>query len=341
MVKPCTDVRYFNELRVEKKSYQEDDNWTQQGHEIIVDMIFLLVTLLAWSILSMGMLGIDWGYATLSKTRLQAVAHSLVLFPLSEHEALSFKDEATMGILGLDSSSVVTRTFHEPLNKEVQISQEITLPLTALLIDQTTSEQSHTQASLLKPVDSEDSGLELEQRRKKQVKSSAIVALRPARQVGLAHHGNSSLPGAIPCVFKRTFWESLDTNSSAFGVINTYGEILVHDRKVGQFGQMTNYIGEEIQGPRPFNETDIHLNGYVSVSERIGNTDYVIGFGHVDIQGTQSHLAITLLPSTGQSLNASRLVTGDLSHMKKEELSKIFSINRNLKNAIVAPTLTS
>ena len=173
------------------------------------------------------------------------------------------------------------------------------------------------------------------------MKGTAIVELRPVRQVGLAHAGSSSLPGAIPCVFERTFWESLQNNSSVFGVMNAHGEILIQDRKVGQFGATATYVGEEIHEAIPVNETEFHLNGYVPIYQQIGNDDRVVGFGSVDIQGTGSHVAITMQTSIRQSLNASTFVTGDLSEINKEELIELFSINQTLKNAILAPTLTS
>ena len=304
-------------------------------------MIFLLITLLAWTILSMGMLGIDWGYTTLSKIRLQAAAQSLVLDSLSDQKRLRPNDMTVLSAMGINSSAVVERTFPHSSKAQVQISRNVGLPLKFLSIDDHIFRNSQALESILDSTEVERSATILNEGRGRRIASSALVELRPARQVGMAGSGQSSIPGAIPCVLDLTFWETLEENHSVSVTMNALGEILTEERTIGQFSQIVTYIGQEIHGPKPINKTSIHLDGYVPIFQRFEAHDRVVGFGHIQVSGTLPQVSITRQTTRIRSLNASTQLTGDISKLTEKELSRIFSINRSLQGAVLAPTLMS
>ena len=304
-------------------------------------MIFLLVTLLAWAILSMGMLGIDWGYTTLSQVRLQAAAQSLALNPLSDQEMLRREDTIVMELLGMHPSARIERTSPQLKKTYVHISRNVELPLSGLLIDQAITQKTFFKESLNSSIIAKPSVSALKNRQFRYIEGTALVELRPARQVGNVQSGVPPMLGAIPSVLEKNFWETLTSHHSAVGVINSLGEILVHDQKVGHFGGILTYIGQHVPRPEPYREATIQLDGYAPIIQEIGTDDRVVGFGHVRISGTPQRMLITMHPSRVGSHNASTQLTGDVSQITHEELFQIFSINQNLPGAILAPMLKS
>ena len=304
-------------------------------------MIFLLVTFLAWAILSVGMVGVDQGYATWSKSRLHTAAQALALFPLSRGPTSSVEDSVVLKSMGIPPSTVVERLYPSISTTQVRVSQDIKRPFQALMIHNYFNPRVTSENSLIPTNDINQKFATVKREESTIVMKSVLATLRPARQVGVYHLDHQSMPGALPCVLERTYWETLQENKLIVVTLNPLGEILAHDKKVGQFGPMVTSIGEDISAATLPIAPSIRMNGYVPIVQRIGTRDRVVGFGYAQIHGDSSQLAIRKRVKTIASPNATTQLTRDLSHLKEEEVLEIFEGNRTLQGAILAPTLMS
>lgn len=304
-------------------------------------MIFLLVTLLALAILGMGSLGIDWGYASLVKARLDTVAHSVVLVPTSDHQKPRDAEKHILKVLGLNASTNIARTFPDASHRQVEVSHVTELPLQAIFVNQFIHRHLFSQGALKEVGGMPNLQTMQKSSHTRQIKSVVSTELRPARQVGLKPSTNLSMAGAIPCVLMRAFWEELSAVRQVVGVMKASGEILVNDGKVGHIGQYLTYVGQEDNGPKPYDKATIEFNGYVPILQTIGEHHYVVGFGHVEITGKLPQIMITVQMSSQASHNATIHVTGDLSRLTEEELSQIFESNQTLPGVIRTPAFIS
>ncbi|WP_447971755.1 hypothetical protein [Nitrospira sp. M1] len=280
-------------------------------------MIFLFITILTWGILNIGMIGIERGYATWVQARLYATAQFLVLDSYSDNQRQESGEQMTKMAMGPHALETVETTFPRPGVTRIQLSQDIGLPMQSLMI-----RASSPQAS---------SSIEMT--------SSATAQLLPARQVGLSHTAPFSLVGALPYVLAKDAWETMTEYEPVDATINSIGEIVYQGKIIGQFAQVLTHIGQAVSASESPHMSQVRVEGYMPIVATIGTRNRVVGFGHVHLDGTPPYLSIRKHVSTTRSQNASTQLTGQLPALSQEELSQVFSLNRTLKGAIVAPTL--
>ena len=179
------------------------------------------------------MIGVDWGYATWSKSRLHTAAQSLALSPLSSGQTPFVEDSVVLKSMDIHSSTVVEREHSGQFTTQVRISQNRQRPFQALMIHNYFNPRITSENSLKPISDLRRKFGTVKRGKSTRVMNSVLSTLRPARQVGLRHSDHRSMPGALPCVLERTYWESLPEKQSIAATLNSLGEILVHDKKVG------------------------------------------------------------------------------------------------------------
>ncbi|GJL62599.1 MAG: hypothetical protein NPIRA04_12530 [Nitrospirales bacterium] len=280
-------------------------------------MIFLAITVLAWTILSIGMVGVEWGYGAWAQARLYTTAQFLVLDSFSRTQNQMKKEAIVRMIMGNNSTTKVEEIFSSPGVTQIRLAKDIGWPLPSLLRGNTV----HQPSTVLGVV------------------SSATAQLLPARQVGLPQSGHNRLLGALPCTLGKAAWESMPDQTPVAVLVNSLGEIYFQGKNIGQFGQLLTHIGQAVSDPQALQPLQVRLEGYVPIFTKIGKINRVVGFGRVQMYGTYPHVWLRKQVSTTRSHNASTQLTGERPRLRQQDLAQVFSINRKLQGAVLAPTL--
>ncbi len=303
------------------KSVQKDASGHEQlsisSHEDDEFMIFLIITVLAWGILSVGMLGVEWGYSAWAQARLYTTVQFLALDSFSKSQNREQKEAIIGMIMGPHSSTKVEEIFSRPGVTEIRLAKDFGWPLPSLL----RGNSVHQPSSVLG------------------VASSATAKLLPARQVGLPQSGHLALLGALPCALDKEAWETMSEQNPVAVLVNASGEILIHGKPIGHFGQLLTHIGQAVSDPQLFKPLQVRLDGYVPIFSKIGKINRVVGFGRVQIYGTYPHVWLRKQVIMTRSHNASTQLTGERPSLSQQDLAQVFSVNRTLKGAVLAPTL--
>jgi len=289
---------------------------TVYSHEGHGHMIFLIITFLAWAILSIGLVGVEWGYGAWAQARLDTSAQFLVLDSFSESKN-QHRDAMILGmVMGTPTLPKANQTNLGPGVTQIQLSQRMRWPGPSLLRGSFVQQPSS-------PFE---------------VTSIATAQLLPARQVGLPQAGHLLLPGAVPCSLVKEAWETIPEQEPVAVMINSLGEIFLQGKRIGQFGQTLTHIGQAVPDLHTFQAPQVSLDGYVSIFTQIGTSHRVVGFGYAQIYGTYPHMLIRKQVIETRSPNASTQLMGKRLSLSPQDLAQVFSVNRTLKEVILAPT---
>ncbi|GJL66169.1 MAG: hypothetical protein NPIRA05_11400 [Nitrospirales bacterium] len=280
-------------------------------------MIFLIITVLAWAILSVGMLGVEWGYGAWAQARLYTTAQFLALDSFPNPQNQGRKEAMIEMIMGPNSSIKAEKNFPRPGVTQIRLAKDFGWPLPSLL----KGNFVHQPFSVL------------------EIASSATAQLLPARQIGLPQSGHLTLLGALPCAFDKEAWEAMPEQVPVAVLSNSLGKIFLQGKPIGQFGQILTHIGQTVSDPQLFHPLHVRLDGYVSIFTKIGKVNRVVGFGRVQIYGTYPNVWLRKQVLTTGSHNASTQFTGERPRLSQQDLAKVLSANRMLQGAVLAPTL--
>ncbi len=284
------------------------------------------------------MLGIDWGYATWSQARLQAAAQPLALASFWGDPYQGVHETIMNNTMRLHSSTKIEKTFSVSNAVHVQISESLALPLPSFSLGNHFNEKEFSRDVDLSTAKNRSSSRVMSERQF-EVVGAAEAKLHPARQVGMSRAGRIALNGAIPCVLAREFWEMIPVDETIMVPVDSLGQMIGQDRKIGQFNQILTSIGQTVDAPNLLDTSKVHLEGYVPIFQTVGGRDRVVGFGRVNIDGTNRQVAITKHVTKTSSQNASTQLVGDISELNQEELVQVFALNHTLKDAVLASTL--
>jgi putative Flp pilus-assembly TadE/G-like protein len=151
------------------------------------------------------------------------------------------------------------------------------------------------------------------------VRATAIADAKPAMSVGnpVPPDSNNSFNGAwgaVPMAIQRSFWADGTTFplNSPVALTANNGQLVANTSSgpvpVGQFTQQT-CVGQPLEGTPPspvWTDSPDKVAHYLPIYDAMDGTNYVIGFGVVDVQ--LSPLSITKKPGMVASENASAVL---------------------------------
>lgn len=163
------------------------------------------------------------------------------------------------------------------------------------------------------------------------VRATAIAEARPVRSVGTA-----GSPGAAGFAIRRATWETLSGATAV--TIEAGGAILLGLTAIGRFipPGSARVVGSLVQASAPQPDS----GRYIPIFEEIEGVERVIGYGAgtLTFVGTAGTLTKEAAPQVAVA-NASVHLTGELPPLSPLERQLVLQANRQLQDAVLAPTL--